>query len=214
MKSYLFLPLCLIMMQATAQTIISKTIPVQKGQQLKMKFDYPELIKVTTWDKSEISFEGRVSINGGENDDAFKLDINASGNTITIRNEIQNMNSIPHRITVMRDGEKLIFKNKGEWRKYQDEHGGKHSMMNEGVEMDIELEIKVPRNMETYVESVYGIVEVKNFTGPITVDATYGGVDASLTESSMGELVAETNYGHIYSNLNIKFTNSNTREED
>jgi hypothetical protein len=214
MKTNVLLALCLITISATAQTIINKTIPVQKGQKLKMKFDYPELVKVTTWDKNEISLEGRVSINGGESDDAFKLDINTSGTEIVIRNEIENMDALPHRITVMRDGEKMIFKNKAEWRKYQDEHGGKHSMMNEGVEMDIQLDIKVPKNMETYVESVYGLVEVKDFTGPLTVEATYGGIDASLTEKSLGELIAETNYGHIYSNLSVKFDGSNMRDED
>ncbi len=214
MRTTFLIALSLMSVCAVGQTIISKTIPVQKGQKLKMKFDYPELVKVTSWDKNEISFEGRVSINGGESDDAFRLDINTSGSEIFIRNEIHNMDAIPHRITIVQDGEKMIFRNKAEWRKYQDEHGGKHSMMNEGVEMDIQLEIKVPRNMVTYVESVYGMVEVKGFTGPLTVEATYGGVDASLTENSMGELVAETNYGHIYSNLNIKFTGANMREED
>lgn len=214
MKTHAIIVICLIATSAAAQTIVSKTIPVQKGQKLKMKFDYPELVKVTTWEKSEISFEGRVSINGGESDDAFKLDINTSGSEISIRNEIQNMDAIPHRITIIKDGEKMVFRNKAEWHKYKDEHGGQHSMMNEGVDMDIQLEIKVPKNMETYVESVYGMVEVRNFTGPLTVEATYGGVDASLTENSMGELIAETNYGHIYSNLNVKFTDGNMREED
>src|SRR5437763_1016126 len=108
MKTHLLLALSLITVSAAAQTIINKTIPVQKGQTLKMKFDYPELVKVTTWDKSEIFFEGRVSINGGESDDAFKLEINTSGGEISIHNKIENMDALPHRITVMRDGEKMI----------------------------------------------------------------------------------------------------------
>ncbi len=199
---------------ASAQTMVSKTIPVQEGQKIRMKFDYPELVKVTTWDKNEISFEGRVSINGGENDNAFKLEVNTSGSEVTLRNEITNMSSLPHRITVMKDGEKRVFRNKTEWRKYNDEHGGNYSMKNEGVDMDIQLEIKVPKNTETSIESVYGFVEVKAFAGPIRVEATYGGVDASLTENSMGELIAETNYGSIYSNLNVKFNNLNSRDED
>jgi hypothetical protein len=214
MRTRFAIALCLIAASASAQTIISKTIPLQKGQKIKMKFDYPELVKVSTWDKNEISFEGRVSINGGENDDAFKLDVSTSGSDVSLQNEITNMKSIPHRVTVTRDGEKMIFRNRAEWQKYKDEHGGQHSMMNEGVEMDIQLEIKVPKNVETYVESVYGLVEVKDFSGPITVEATYGGVDASLAETSLGELIAETNYGHIYSNLNVKFNNQNTREEN
>ena len=76
--------------------------------------------------------------------------------------------------------------------------------MSEGVDMDITLEIKIPKNIDTKVESVYGMVEVKNFVGPIVVDATYGGVDASLNEQAVGELTAETDYGQIYSNLDTK----------
>ena len=78
--------------------------------------------------------------------------------------------------------------------------------------MDILLEIKVPKEVATKVESVYGIVEVKEFCGPLIVDATYGGIDASLSESRTGELKAETNYGQIYSNLDHQF--SGGEEED
>ena len=72
--------------------------------------------------------------------------------------------------------------------------------------MDIILEIKVPREVATKIESVYGLVEIKEFIGPLAVDATYGGIDASLSESKTGELEAETNYGQIYSNLNSSFS--------
>ena len=199
---------------ASAQTKIDKTVPVQAGQKIRMRFDYPKLVKVSTWEKNEISIQGVVSINDGENDDAFILESRTEGNTISVRNEIKNMEGLPHRITVNRDGQKMVFRTKADWRKYQDEHGKGHTMMSEGVDMDIELEIRVPRNTETVVESVYGMVEVKDFTGPLTVEATYGGVDASLTEPTTGELIAETNYGHIYTNLNVKFGAAEVRDEN
>jgi hypothetical protein len=82
------------------------------------------------------------------------------------------------------------------------------------VDMDITLEIKVPQNIETRVESVYGMVEVKQFTGPLTVEATYGGIDAALLEKNTGDLVAETNFGQIYSNLDVKFGGQNVQEKD
>ncbi|MEJ0054920.1 MAG: hypothetical protein WDN75_04305 [Bacteroidota bacterium] len=198
----------------SAQTKVDKTIPVKAGQKVKMRFDYPDLIKVSTWDKNEISIKGDVSINGGESDDAFILDTRSEGNAVIIRNEIKDMDKIPHRITVHVDGQKLVFRNKTEWKKYEDEHGKNYSMMNNGVEMDITLEIKVPRNMETLVECVYGTVEIRDFTGPLTVEATYGGVDASITEQSTGELVAETNYGHIYSNLNLLVNSKDIKDEN
>ena len=68
--------------------------------------------------------------------------------------------------------------------------------------------------METRVESVYGIVEVRNFSGPLAVEATYGSVDAALTERTTGELTAETDYGQIYTNLEMKFSGDGIKERD
>jgi len=196
-----------------AQTAVNKSIPVQPGQKIVMHFDYPELIKVSTWDKNEISISGSVSINNGENDDAFILDSNVSGSTINVRNEIRDMKNLPQRITVVRDGQKVVFRDKEALKKYQNEYGKAFECQSWGVDMDIILEIKVPRNAETRIESVYGTVEVKDFTGPLAVVSTYGGVDAALTEKNMGELIAETNYGEIFTNLDTKFGGEQSRNE-
>lgn len=215
MKTLIAIFLSLVLVSAgVSQTAINKTVPLRTNQQVRMHFDYPELIRVSTWEKNEISIQGSVSINGGENDDAFELIVDTQGNYVDIRNRINHMEDLPQRITVMDGGEKLIFRNKSEWRKYREENPGSHSTINQGVDMDILIDIKVPKGVETLVESTYGIVEVKNFTGPLTVAATYGGVDAALVERNTGELIAETNYGQIYSNLDLKIDAGNTREED
>jgi hypothetical protein len=195
-----------------AQTPVNKSYPVTAGQKLSMRFDYPEMVRVTTWDKNEISITGTVSINGGESDDAFELNQSVSGNTIYIENKIVNMKSLPHRITVMDGATKITFKDKAEYKKYCVEHGREFRTTNWGLDMDIVLEIKVPKGMETAVESVYGFVEVKNFTGHLSVVATYGGVDAALQEKLVGEISAETDYGQIYTNLDIKLTGSEFKD--
>jgi len=179
-----------------------------------MDFDYPELIRVTTWEGNEIVISGLVSINGGENDDAFILENTTNGNIIKVHSEIRGMKDLPHRITITRNGQKVTFPNKEEFRKYQAENGKSYNHMSWGPEIDIQLEIKVPRNVETNIRSVYGMVEVKNFVGPLTVDATYGGVDASLVERSIGELTAETNFGNIYTNLDLKFADEKVKSGD
>jgi hypothetical protein len=215
MKTGILLSILFLTQTLMAQTVINKTVPVQAGQKINMHFDYPNMIRVSTWDKNEISIQGTVSINGGESDNAFELQTSSSGNIVTIKNEIKDMKNLPHRVTVTIGSQKMVFKNQEEFKKYQEVNGKNvPDMTSTGVDMEIVLEIKVPRNIETRVESVYGMVEVKNFTGPITVDATYGGVDAALSEKSTGELIAETNYGQIYTNLDVKFGGSNTRSED
>lgn len=214
MKTKLLITLLLVSLNSLAQTAINKSVPVSPGQQITMHFDYPEIVRVSTWDKNEISIQGSVQINGGESDEEFVLESSTAGNLITVESKINGLKSLPQRVTVMQGGKKMVFKTKAEYRKYCDEHGEDFSFMSTGVDMDITLEIKVPQNVETRVESVYGMVEVKLFNGPLTVDATYGGVDAALPEKTTGELTAETNYGQIYSNLDVKFNHENFREEN
>jgi hypothetical protein len=212
MKAFMLIALCCLGEVALAQTTINKTYPVQAGQSIKFHFDYPDLIKISTWDKNEISIQGTVSINGGESDEAFQLSSSVMGNTLLIESEIKNLKNLPRRITVMKDGKKFTFKNKSELKDFDPANRNNYKFYSEGVDMDIVLEVKVPKNVVTKVESVYGMVEVKEFIGSLVVDATYGGVDASLNEQTTGELKAETNYGQIYSNLDYKF--SGREEED
>jgi hypothetical protein len=198
-----------------AQTQLNKTIPVSStSQKINMHFDYPEIVRVSTWDRNEISVQGTVSINGGEHDDSFIFEHSVTGNTIDIQSRIKDLKSLPQRITINRDGQKIVFKDKAEYKKYQEEHGRGYNTVSMGADIEIELEIKVPKGMQTRVESIYGMVEVKNFAGPLTVEATYGGVDAALTEKSIGEIVAETNYGEIYTNFDSKFGGDGYQRED
>lgn len=202
----LTIAILVIACESYGQSQINRNFPLQRGQSLTMHFDYPELIKVTTWEGNEVVIQGTVDINGGESDDAFVIESSASGNTLNIQARIKDLQKLPQRVTIHHDGQKIIFKDKEELRKYQQEHGKNFNQMNIGVEMDIVLEVKVPRNTPTTIESMYGMVEVKNFAAPLTVEAAYGGVDAALAERSVGEIVAETNYGEIFTNLDAKFS--------
>ncbi|MCB0487803.1 MAG: hypothetical protein R2820_15215 [Cyclobacteriaceae bacterium] len=210
----LVLTLTLVSSYVFGQRQIDETIAVKSGQTLNMRFDYPELIRISTWDKNEISIKGTVTINFGANDDAFELDISNQGNVISVENHIKNMKSLPQIVTIVDNGKKMIFRTKEEYRKYKAENGSSYDVMSWGVDMDILLDIKIPKTMKTSVESVYGMVEIKDFSAPLSVVAKYGGVDAALNETMVGELNAETNYGQIYSNLDVKFGGEGLRERD
>jgi len=216
MKTKLILLFILLAVKVYSQTEVNKTIAFQQGQTITMHFDYPELIKVSTWDKNEISITGTVSINGGENDDAFSLESSSDSKVVSITGEIKSIKSLPHRITIWHKGQKMMFKTEADYKKYQDEHGRPDSYrdnsMNWGTDFDIFLVIKVPKNVETKVLSTYGTIEIKDFTGPLVAESTYGGVDAALTEKLVGDLKAEVNYGDIYTNFDFKF-NGNVFED-
>jgi hypothetical protein len=213
MKNQIYLSLIFVQTALFGQTDIQKSIPLQSGQSIVMHFDYPKIVQVSTWDKNEISIQGHVSINGGENDDAFILENSVSGNVVSVRSEIKGLKTLPERVTVVRDGKKMIFSSKAELKKYQQENGQSFNCMSFGPDIDITLDIKVPKNVITKIEAEYGIVEVKGFTGPLTVQSTYGGVDAALNEKFVGEIMAETNYGEIFTNLDTKFGGDEVRDE-
>ncbi|MBS1951492.1 MAG: hypothetical protein JST37_10855 [Bacteroidetes bacterium] len=212
MKIYFILLLLPVINKVYSQTEVNKTIAIQAGQKIEMHFDYPELIKVSAWDKNEIAITGTVSINGGENDNAFSLESSSSPNEVLVTGEIKDLKKLPHRITIWHKGQKIIFKTKADYKKYTDENGHEFNRQNWGTDIDIFLTIKVPKNFEVKILSTYGTIEVKDFTGSLVAESTYGGVDAALVEKSIGNIKATTNYGQIYTNFDFKF-NEGTFED-
>ncbi|MFZ1807813.1 MAG: hypothetical protein WAU36_11345 [Cyclobacteriaceae bacterium] len=214
MKISFILALQLFTFSLLAQTSVSKSVPVKAGQIISMKFDYPELIKISTWDKGEVSIQASVDINNGENDDAFELSVDNGGSSVVVESRIRDIKNLPQMITVMDGVEKIIFKSKEEYKKYKAENGRAFDRVSWGADIDVIIEIKIPRGIKTYIVSTYGMVEVSSFDGPIAVEAQYGGVDVALNEKSVGELYAVTNYGQIYSNLDVRFAGNDLQEKD
>ncbi len=85
-------------------------------------------------------------------------------------------------------------------------------MTSEGVDMEITVEVKVPVNTATDIKATYGIVELVGFNAPATVNATYGGIDATVAMANTGKLQATTSYGQIYSNLDLTLTDKTEKD--
>ncbi|MCD0480521.1 hypothetical protein LPB90_18935 [Chryseobacterium sp. LC2016-29] len=205
MRTILTLAVSLVFGLTAAQKTINKSFSTDKNQKISLKFDYPELIKISTWDKPEVQILGTVNINENESNEAFQIKESKEGNSLVIEGKIAEMKNIPHRIKVEKDNKKLIFKTREEYQKYCKENNVTFNSMNNGVDVDIKLEIKVPKSLMTQIESQYGLVEVKDFGGTINVNAIYGGIDATVLDKNVGKLSAETHFGQIYSNLDTKF---------
>lgn len=187
---------------AFSQTKLNKIYKVEKGQQLALKFDYPQLIHVSTWDKNEVSVEAVVTINGGKNDGAFTLEQSNQDGKISISNKI-NMSEIPDVYFVVADGVKTRFENKEDFENFKK---GKTYSVSYQKDIQVIIQVKLPANISTEVTSIYGTVELENVNGPIRVDARYGKVDASLDVSKIGKIKLTNHFGKIYSDLQLKPT--------
>jgi Putative adhesin len=194
-----------------SQTSVEKTIVIKSGQKLMLSIDDGD-IKLQTWDKNEILIKGTVSINNGENDSAFELQVGGSAGDVTITSAIRDKENIPRRVIIKKDGKEYFFKARdlhdAEVQKFFEENGKEYSYMSVGISKDIKLEIFIPRSTETNVQAKYGLIEIKNFAAPLTIESKYGGVDATLVAASTGEVIARSRYGEILTNLDIKFDQS------
>lgn len=210
MKTFLVGICCALTFSAHAQTILTKSYPLQPGQQVKLNFDYPG-VKISTWGKAEVSVIAHVKINDGENDSAFTLDGQVINGVLVISDHIKDMDKIPHRYIIVRNGKKTIFKSKEEYLKDR-KNGGAEKSYEEGSDMEITVEVKVPERSVTDLKSIYGMVELNGFNAPVTIDATYGGIDASIITDRTGKLQATTSYGQILTNLNLHLTDHTDRD--
>lgn len=208
MKNYILFLLVSIPTLLAAQTKVEKTITAKAGQRLVVDFDDPSL-KVQTWDQSNILVKGTVSINNGENDNAFEMQITNTEQEITIKSVLKDKENIPRHITIKKGDTEYNFKandyNDPEVQKFLEQNGRDYTYMSNGIDIDIHLEIFVPRNMATRINAKFGLVEVVNFQAPLTVNSKFGGIDATIAARQTGELIARTQFGEILTNLDIKF---------
>ncbi len=152
MKTILTLLCGMICLALQAQQTITKTYPLKAGQELELSFDYPRIIKLSTWDKPEVSITATVSINDGQNNDAFQLIEATNGSTLSIKNIIKDLDKIPKRYTVIHNGKKTVYTSKEEFKKLTVDLNGPRSY-SEGVEMEITLDIKIPKSQaSTFVK--------------------------------------------------------------
>ena len=204
MRTTLTLALGLFAATLFAQTSIQKKYQIQKGQELTLKFDYPQLVKITTWDKNEIEISGKVDINNNQNNGDFVIsEQTLAGNTKLIEGKVTNYKDLPQHVVAYKGDDKITFKSKKEFQEYEKANKTKFDITSIGVQIDIVLEIKVPRNTKTLIESTYGTVEVNTFDGPLVAKSTYGSVDATIDQKKVGELNAECFYGKIFTNLDL-----------
>jgi hypothetical protein len=195
-----------------AQRNMEKKVAIQNNQILKLEFDYPEIIKVYTSPTNELLIKGRVSINRGENDDAFELNATTTGNEVKVASFIRDKDKLPKRTVLKVGDQEYYFKtdnhNSPELQKFIEEHGGNYAYINSGVITDIKLEVYVPKGITTIIDAKYGLVEVLSCEAPLTIVAQYGGVDFTVPVKGVSELSARTRYGEILTNLAEKPTTS------
>jgi len=87
MRSYITILLCAFAYITLAQREFSKEVEVNKHDELILDFAIADEIKINTWNENKVKVEVSVSINDGEHDDLFELQLNTTNKTIRFKHD-------------------------------------------------------------------------------------------------------------------------------
>lgn len=194
--------ICGLYSAAISQTKLHKQFGVANINKVKFVFDYPQLIKVKTWNKNEVGVDALVNINNGKDNDSFKISQTIKGDVLVIEGKINNLVDIWGYITTNSKNNSSNLSNKNQYKKYFNNSSlSKNEPCNKEVNIEIEVTVFVPEKMNTDITSTYGLIEVQNFAAPLKANSPYQGIDVVIDKNNIGKLSATTNYGEILTDV-------------
>lgn len=208
MKYQLLLSLLILPIILPAQRTVTQSVPVQSGQSVELNFDYPEQVSIEIGDQPSIEIEAAVSINMGENDEAFRFNVDDAGDQLRISTEIVNREDLPERIVIRHEGQDHYFQT-DDWddpnvQAFLRENGRENiQWMSHGPDIDISVKIRVPRSIELKVNSKFGLVEMKGVTRSLTIHAKHGGLDLAVSPTTSYDFAIDCNWGEVYTDLDL-----------
>ena len=214
MKFLLSLLLLTLPVLLWGQTTVTKSVATRAEQPVTMTFTYPEQIKVEVWDKETVEVEANVSINRGENDDAFRINVDETGNALAISTEIVDRDELPERIMIHHGGQDHYF-NTSDWsdpnvQAFLDQHGKENiQWTSHGPLIDILVKVFVPKNVDLKITSKFGLIEMKGITRSLTMDAKHGGLDLAVPSTTSGlAFEVACDWGEVYTDLDLDIVSS------
>jgi len=210
MKRFLVIIL-LVSQGAFAQTNVSRTIEVRQGQKVIMDFPYADLVNLRGWNGSTIEISADVLINLGKNDDSYEVQSQERNGVSEINGTIRDYENIPEMITLMKDGQLYYFEtddwNSPEIHKFYEEYGREGiNWVSHGVARTITLDIKIPQNIGSLeISSKFGLIDVEGLNLALKASSTHGGVDVAISALAKNDFVLDSEWGTIYSNLDLEF---------
>ncbi len=200
-----------LFISSSAQTLVSETINISQGQKVIFDFPYAKLVDVRGWDQDFISIEVQVSINMGNNDDAYSISSESIPSGMSIKGSIKDHDKLPKMIQIKK-GDQIYYFDTDDWNspkiiKFYEENGRDGISWNShGVIREIKVLIKVPGNIGALdIESRFGMIDIEGLNVPIKANSRHGGIDLSISAGANNKFTMDSKWGTIYTNLNLDF---------
>ena len=154
-----------------AQKIIEKTFAYSDNKDVTLKLQIADSIKITTWDKNEVSVKASISIAENRYNDEYKVDFNDSKDGITVDAKIES-------------------KRKNNWNEDSN-----------CCNTDIYWEIYVPAKAPIEVETINGNIVITGQTGRVKAHSISGFIDLQIPKDLKADFRLSTITGTVYSNI-------------
>ena len=191
----------LILFSASGQGKIEKRVKVNQNQKVLIDLSFAKITKLNTWDGNEIVITGKYAINDGNNDEAFKLEIKDEGSNVRIDQCIADIDNLPRRHILKSPTQTIEFKSRMDLKEYKMQNPGDWVSEADQVDIEVELDIRVPIGIDTKIFSKFGTIEINEFSGPLQAHAKFGELDIALTAKNTGKVNAIARFGEIYTDL-------------
>ncbi len=193
---------------------------------------------IRNWDQSDIKVEGKVNINFGENDDSFIYEFEKKGEQMVFVSDIKNMDDLPRYLSYEIKGKKYherLGEGSKNWKDIKEELPEGVDHISTGVDIVVELIFYLPPEISFETQLIYGDLNIENCSNEMDVNNTYGHViadfssggltnecklistysfvDVALPPSADVSLSLQTNYGEVFSDLELSVDKSRSTDK-
>jgi hypothetical protein len=168
---------------------VSRQLDWKPGQKVELDLKFGDQVRIEGWDKSEVSFQASVEINGGELNEAFLIDTQTSEYSVNISTDLNEdmLEKISNPCS-----NRMIYTSKNSTY---------------GVCVKVDYVIYVPRQAELHVETISGNIELSGLNGRIEAKSVSGFVDLDWPQKRGAEVSLKSVTGEVFTNLPVDFHN-------
>ncbi|MHA7056693.1 DUF4097 family beta strand repeat-containing protein [Aquimarina sp. M1] len=194
-----------IIFQLNAQKVIEKEINTS-ADRITVEFKFAEDITIKTWNKNTVFLKAEVSINNGEYDSYYDLNIDNTSSVLDIESSYGDLFDT--------------------WKKEKGSNSKNNWEPCNNMDIDANYTLYLPKNANLRIKSISGNVASENYQGDLEIDIISGDIDikkyhGKLTLKTISgdidiniaqsKLLAETLSGLIYSDKEMEFDQGKNR---
>ncbi len=183
MRILIFLLGLVVTQGLSAQAEVHEKTYPYTNQELDIDIELGTDLVIKSWDKQEIFVKVTYEINGGEDNEALRIDIDDYTDRLSVDLDLDKRKLSDSDDCCCRDRQRTRWEN------------------GRGTCIDVKVEMMVPSSASVRVETITSNVTISGIISDIDVETVTGKIDLSWQESAGAEIALKTTTGDLYTNM-------------